>query len=226
MTSDSSPDILAASARDIIDAEQESGRILVVDDNAANIDVMLAFLEAEGYDLSIATTGEMALKIARHSAPHLILLDVMMPGMDGFATCRELKAEERTMDIPVIFVTAKKEVEDIVKGFASGGVDYISKPFRQEEVLSRVATHLKLRRLLITQERLIAKLNAALAEVNTLRGLLPICSYCKKIKDKKGAWKKLETYLRTHTQADFSHGICPDCLQKAMNIDIGGLDQP
>ncbi|SHO47957.1 response regulator [Desulfopila aestuarii] len=197
----------------------ESARILVVDDNTANIDVMLAFLEAEGYDLSIATNGETAIKIARHSRPDLILLDVMMPGMNGFETCRELKADERTREIPVIFVTAKKEVEDIVSGFQSGGVDYISKPFRQEEVLSRVSTHLRLRRLVVAQERLITKLNGALAEVDTLRGLLPICSYCKKIKDEKGAWKKLETYIRTHTQANFSHGICPECLEKAFQTD-------
>jgi len=203
----------------------ELARILVVDDNTANIDVMLAFLEADGYDLSIATNGETAIKIARHSRPDLILLDVMMPGMDGFATCRELKADEQTRDIPVIFVTAKKEVDDIVIGFQSGGVDYISKPFRQEEVLSRVRTHLRLRRLVIAQERLITKLNTALAEVDTLRGMLPICSYCKKIKDEKGAWKKLETYIRTHTQASFSHGICPECLEKTINIDFESLDE-
>jgi len=203
----------------------ESSRILVVDDNTANIDVMLAFLEAEGYDLSIATNGESAIKIARHSRPDLILLDVMMPGIDGFETCRKLKADEKTRDIPVIFVTAKKEVEDIVSGFQCGGVDYISKPFRQEEVLSRVGTHLSLRRLVIAQERLITKLNAALAEVDTLRGLLPICSYCKKIKDEKGAWKKLETYIRTHTQANFSHGICPECLEKTLSGDVDNLEQ-
>jgi len=145
----------------------ESARILVVDDNTANIDVMLAFLEAEGYDLSIATNGETAIKIARHSCPDIILLDAMMPGKDSFETCRELKADEKTRDIPVIFVTAKKEVEDIVSGFQCGGVDYISKPFGQEEVLSRVGTHLSLRRLVIARERLITKLNAALAEVDT-----------------------------------------------------------
>ncbi|TFG88618.1 MAG: response regulator transcription factor, partial [Candidatus Atribacteria bacterium] len=123
-----------------------------------------------------------------------------------------------TKDIPVIFVTAKKEVDDIVTGFRSGGIDYISKPFRQEEVLSRVGTHLRLRRLLVAQERLINKLNAALTEVQTLRGLLPICSYCKKIKDEQGNWQRIETYIRTRTKANFSHGICSECLQK---LDLG-----
>lgn len=199
-------------------------KILVVDDNAANIDVMLTFLEAEGYDLSIANSGEMALKIARHSQPDLILMDVMMPGMNGFETCRKLKADESTMEIPIIFVTAKKEVEDIVEGFRSGGIDYIAKPFRQEEVLSRVGTHLRLRRLLVAKEHLIKKLNLALAEVQTLRGLLPICSYCKKIKDEHGKWQKIETYIRTRTDAQFSHGICSECLQK-IDLEIDPDDQ-
>ncbi len=196
------------------DEFEEPLKILVVDDNAANIDVMLTFLEAEGYDLSIANSGEMALKIARHNQPDLILLDVMMPGMDGFETCRELKSDETTSEIPIIFVTAKKEVEDIVKGFRSGGIDYISKPFRQEEVLSRVGTHLHLRRLLIAKERLIDRLNTALEEAQTLRGLLPICSYCKKIQNEEGKWQNIETYIRTRTEAQFSHGICGECFNK------------
>lgn len=199
------------------DEFEEPVRILVVDDNAANIDVMLTFLEAEGYDLSIASSGEMALKIAQHNQPDLILLDVMMPGLDGYETCKQLKADESTAEIPVIFVTAKKEVEDIVKGFHSGGIDYISKPFRQEEVLSRVGTHLHLRRLLMAKERLIDKLNRALKEVQTLQGLLPICSYCKKIKNEQGHWQKVETYIRSRTDAQFSHGICSECLK---SIDI------
>lgn len=193
---------------------EDPAKVLVVDDNAANIDVILTFLEGDGYDLSIATSGEMALKIARHSVPDLILMDVMMPGMDGYETCRELKADPVTAQIPIIFVTAKKEMADVVNGFRSGGVDYISKPFRQEEMQSRVSTHISLRKMILAQERLIKQLNDALAEVNTLRGLLPICSYCKKIKDEKGKWKKLERYLREHSGAKFSHGICDECFKK------------
>lgn len=193
---------------------EEPAKVLVVDDNAANIDVMLTFLEGDGYDLSVATSGEMALKIARHSLPDLILMDIMMPGMDGLETCRELKADSATAQIPIIFVTAKKEVEDIVKGFRSGGVDYISKPFRQEEMQSRVSTHIRLRKMMLAQERLIKQLNNALAEVNTLQGLLPICSYCKNIRNEEGEWQKLEKYIREHSEANFSHGICDKCFKK------------
>lgn len=203
------------------EVKDEPASILIVDDNAANIDVMLTFLELDGYDFSVATSGEMALKIARHSIPDLILMDVMMPGMDGLETCKELKADPVTAEIPVIFVTAKKEVEDIVSGFRAGGVDYISKPFRQEEVQSRVGTHLRLRKLILAQERLIRQLNDALAEVGTLRGLLPICSYCKKIKDEDGQWQRMEKYIRTRTEADFSHGICDECFGRLnLNLEI------
>lgn len=191
--------------------ENKPGKILVVDDNTANIDVMLTFLEMEGYDISIATSGKMALHVTKHDLPDLILLDVMMPDMDGFETCRELKKDPKTAAIPIIFVTAKKETTDIVQGFQSGGVDYISKPYRQEEVLSRVNTHLQLRHLMETQKQLINELNQALNEVKTLKGILPICSYCKKIRDDKGLWHQMEKYIATRSETEFSHGICEEC---------------
>ena len=196
-----------------------NSKVLVVDDNTANIDVMLTFLEMEGYEISIATSGEMALHVARHDQPDLILLDVMMPNMDGFETCRILKGDPKTEPIPIIFVTAKKETADIVQGFQSGGVDYISKPYRQEEVLSMVKTHLQLRQLIKTQEQLIDELNRALDEVKTLKGILPICSYCKKIRDKEGQWHQMEKFISDRSDSQFSHGICGDCFA---TLDLGG----
>ncbi|BHH85904.1 response regulator [Desulforhopalus sp. 52FAK] len=196
---------------DLKDPKKSAGSILVVDDNTANIDVMLTFLEMEGYDISIATSGKMALHVASHDQPELILLDVMMPNMDGFETCRKLKDDPATATIPIIFVTAKKETADIVQGFKAGGVDYISKPYRQEEVISRVRTHLQLRRLMENQERLIDELNQALKEVKTLKGILPICSYCKKIRDEEGHWHQMEKYIATRSDSEFSHGVCEEC---------------
>ena len=118
--------------------------ILIVDDTPANVDVLRQTLEPEDYEILVATSGEMALNIARRTLPDLMLLDVLMPGMDGFETCRQLKGEESTQDIPVIFITVKDETESVVEGFRVGGVDYIVKPFQQEEVLARVKTHLKI----------------------------------------------------------------------------------
>lgn len=112
--------------------------VLIVDDTPANIDILWNMLEGEEYRVSVAKNGEAALKTVARSCPDLILLDVMMPGLDGFETCRHLKSDEKTRDIPVIFITAKNTPEDMVKGFTLGGVDYVAKPFRQEEVCVRV----------------------------------------------------------------------------------------
>ena len=121
--------------------------ILIVDDQPANLSILSDALEPEGYRILAAPSGEVALDIARRVLPDLILLDVLMPGMDGFETCRQLKNEESTREIPVIFVTAKDETESVVEGFRVGGVDYIPKPFEKEEALARVETHLKIHRL-------------------------------------------------------------------------------
>lgn len=125
--------------------------VLIVDDTPANISLLRNILAADHYQIYVATTGEAALKVARQSQPALILLDVMMPGMDGFATCRALKANPQLADIPVIFITAKNDDQDIVAGFQAGGVDYLSKPVRVEEVRARVATHLRIQQYANTQ---------------------------------------------------------------------------
>jgi two-component system, sensor histidine kinase and response regulator len=140
-------------------------KILIVDDTPANIDVLDQFLEKEGYNISVAPSGEAALELATRIVPDLILLDVMMPGIDGFETCLCLKADETTREIPIIFITAKNETEDIVKGFSLGGVDYITKPFRQEEVCARIHLHLKMKLLMGALE----SKNKKLAELNDLK---------------------------------------------------------
>lgn len=122
-------------------------RILLVDDVAENLSVLSASLEPGGYELLVATSGAEALALAAKAVPDLILLDILMPDLDGLETCRRLKAEPQTRDIPVIFLTARNEVEVVVAGFRAGGVDYVIKPFQAEEVLSRAATHLRLSRL-------------------------------------------------------------------------------
>ena len=129
-------------------------KILLVDDVPANLAVLSAALEPAGYEIFAAPNGASALKVAARARPDLILLDIMMPELDGFETCRRLKQGEATREIPVIFLTARTEMECVVEGFRAGGVDYVVKPFQTEEVLSRVATHLRLNRL--TRE-LIAK---------------------------------------------------------------------
>ena len=124
-----------------------SETILIVDDTPANLGVLVETLGAAGYQLRVAEDGEEALAQTEQTRPDLILLDVMMPGIDGFETCRRLKARETTRDVPVLFMTALSETTDKVKAFAAGGVDYITKPIEHEEALARVRTHLTLQRL-------------------------------------------------------------------------------
>ncbi len=126
---------------------KEEQTILIVDDNATNIRVLTTLLEGQGFTTLIARNGTGALETANYAAPDLILLDVMMPGMDGFETCRRLKADVNTKDIPVIFMTALSHTENKVKGFQVGAVDYVVKPLQHDEVIARVSTHLRLQAL-------------------------------------------------------------------------------
>jgi len=121
--------------------------ILVVDDTPGNLRLLMGILDKHGYEVRVASNGDLALRTVQSTPPDLILLDIKMPNMDGYQVCEHLKAEEWTRDIPVIFISALGEVVDKVKGFEMGGVDYITKPFQPEEVLARVETHLTLRKL-------------------------------------------------------------------------------
>ncbi len=169
----------------------------------------------------IAKSGEHALYQISRCSPDLILLDVLMPDMDGFETCRHLKANSATSKIPVIFITAMTDVEYKIKGFEVGGVDYIDKPFQQAEVLARVNTHLTIHTL---QQQLEAQnvqlheknvqLETALDKIKLLSGMLPICCNCKKIRNNKGYWEDVVVYVQDNSDAVFSHGMCPDCSRK------------
>ena len=139
-----------------------TGLILIVDDTPTNLDVISEALSDAGYTVAIATSGERALKQLERRSPDLILLDVMMPGIDGFETCVRLKANPKTCDIPVIFMTALSDAESKIKGFEVGAVDYITKPFQEREVLARVKTHLQLSFLTHNLEQQVSQKNAQL----------------------------------------------------------------
>jgi DNA-binding response OmpR family regulator len=167
--------------------------ILAVDDNTKNLQFLGKLLSSNGFEVAMAQSGQQALNFMLKEEPDLILLDIMMPEMDGYTVCEKIKANFSTRHIPVIFLTAKTETSDVVKGFDVGGVDYVTKPFNAEELLARVKTHI---------------------EVKILRGLLPICSQCKKIRDDQGFWEQVERYFETHAQVTFTHSLCPDCMDK------------
>lgn len=218
----------------MIEPDPAQCSILIVDDVAKNIQLIGNILGGEGYELAFATSGQKALEIASSGAFDLILLDIMMPGTDGYAVCRQLRSNGQTHDLRIIFLTAKTQGDDIVKGFECGAVDYITKPFNPAELVMRVRTHLALKKIqdLVAAKNLeLEKMNQALetlngelkdaiSEIKTLQGLLPICSNCKKIREadadpkRPESWVPFEVYMNHHTEATFTHGICPECVKK------------
>ena len=179
---------------------EEGNLVLIVDDNPANVQVLGSILKEAGYLISVVRSGAQALSWVEQGVPDLVLLDIMMPDMDGYETCRRLKAMDKMKPIPIIFLTARAQTEDIVLGFEVGGVDYVTKPFQTAELLARIRTHLELKR--------------ARDEIATLRGFIPICASCKSIRDDAGLWEQVENYIARHSEAVFSHSICPDCMEK------------
>lgn len=172
--------------------------ILAVDDTRQNLDLLSKILEGVGYGVALAMGGSEALELAAKENPDLILMDILMPGMNGIEACRRLKGDPATQDIPVIFLTSKTESAEILSGFEAGAVDYVTKPFRVSELVARVHVHVKLRR--------------AQQEIRTLRGILPTCSQCQKIRDEQGRWRSLDSYIAERSEAEFSIGFCPDCI--------------
>jgi CheY-like chemotaxis protein len=201
-------------------------RILIVDDSETSRRLLHAWLTRAGYtDVMAVDSGPAALQrvtnplAPRESDVDLILLDIEMAGMDGIHTCRRLRAEPHLHDTPVIMVTAKTDPHTIAEAFSAGAMDYIVKPVQKVELLARVRSALALKRETdarkAREEQLLAKnldLQRAMHEIQVLRGLINICSYCKKIKNDQGTWQQVELYLREHTEAEFSHGICADCI--------------
>ena len=143
-----------------------SDRILVVDDTTANLQLLTKILTEQGYTVHPASDGELAVRFVQTILPDLILLDIKMPGMDGYEVCRRLKADERTCSIPIIFISILEDEHDKVRGFQAGAVDYIIKPFQPEEVLARVSTHLRLQKLTVRLEQEVSERTDELATAN------------------------------------------------------------
>lgn len=167
--------------------------VLIVDDNQNNLVLLGTLLRDNGYEAVEIGDGPRVLEYLSTNSADLILLDIVMPEIDGYEICKQLKANLATRHIPVIFLTAKTGPDDVVRGFEVGGVDYVTKPFHAVELLARVKTHV---------------------EMKLLKGILPICSKCKKIRNQEGFWTQLETYLEAHADALFSHGLCKDCAER------------
>jgi DNA-binding response OmpR family regulator len=191
--------------------ESNAPFVVIVDDVHENVRILHHCLKDDGYSFAVARNANELFELVARRSPTLILLDVMLPDLDGFSALERLRADPSLEDVPVIFVTARNEREDRIRGFGVGGVDYVAKPFDAAEVRARVRTHIALRTALEEQRRLNSELKEALEKVRSLEGIIPICARCKSVRNDEGYWTQVERYLAEHTNATFSHGLCPDC---------------
>ncbi len=196
--------------------------VLIVDDTPEIRDMLSVILESAGYqDLLFAESAAEAferLGMGGSGAPSVdvdvVLMDVRMPDLDGVEACRRIKAVERFRDTPIIMVTAVAEAGFLEAAFAAGAVDYLTKPVNRLELLARMRSAVRLKREMDRRKTREQELEQALREVKVLRGMLPICSHCKKIRNDQDLWQTVESYIKDHAAVDFSHGICPECLDK------------
>jgi CheY-like chemotaxis protein len=202
--------------------------ILIVDDSPDQHQLLRSMLTKAGHaDIVAADSAQAAFTALQPDDTHvpmnidLILMDVLMPDIDGITACRQIKQSDRLRDIPVIMVTAKNDIENLKEAFSAGAMDYITKPVNRIELLARVASALTLKREMDCRKeresdlrRSNEDLQRALKEVKALRGLIPICASCKKVRNDGGFWQQLEEYLSEHSDAQFSHGICQVCVKK------------
>ena len=182
-------------------------RILIADDDRMSTMMLSRSLVRWGFEVVVAHDGDAAWnEISGGTPPALAIVDWMMPGIDGIELCRRLRAASLPTPVYVILLTARTSRQDLVAGLEAGADDYLTKPFDPDELRARI--HVGQRTLEL------------IASVKRLTGLLPICSYCKRIRSDSDYWEQVESYISEHTDARFSHGICPTCYDKV----IGELD--
>jgi DNA-binding response OmpR family regulator len=195
-------------------------RILVAEDDAVTRKILAATLERLGWEVTTAPDGTAAWgaleTLGGKNAPELVLLDWMMPGMDGIEICRKLRSTPGFEFLYIILLTSRGEKEDLAMGLMAGANDYITKPFHPIELESRVRVGERMVKLQRSLASRVTELEAALAHVQRLQGLLPICSYCKKVRNEANYWEQVDSYLTTHSDVELTHGICPQCLETMM----------
>lgn len=191
-------------------------RVLIADDDAALRHGLRVQLERWGYEPVVCEDGEAARAVLRApDPPPLAILDWSMPGADGVTLCREIRSTPGLATTYVVLLTARDTREEMVAGLVGGADEYIIKPFDWGVLRARINTGARIASLQQSLAQRVNELQTALDLVNKLSGLLPICSYCKRIRKEEDRWQQLETYLSEHSEAEFSHGVCPDCYERA-----------
>jgi sigma-B regulation protein RsbU (phosphoserine phosphatase) len=196
-------------------------KILIAEDDVLARRTLQVPLTRWGYQVVIATDGTEALRVLESSnAPKLAILDWMMPGLDGVEVCRRVRENPRALPAYLILLTARGASEDVIQGLDAGANDYVTKPFDRDELRARVKVGVRVVELQTSLADRVSELERALAGVKQLQGLLPICCYCKKIRDDRNYWQQVEGYISDHSEAQFSHGVCPACYEEHVRPEL------
>jgi DNA-binding response OmpR family regulator len=197
-------------------------KVLVVDDSPDILLLSTSILRRAGYEVLEASTGKECIDAVQTHHPDLVVLDVMLPDMKGMDVCKQMKNDKRSEDIFVILASGIQVSSELqAEGLDIGADGYIVRPISNKEFLARVQAGERIKRAEDAlrakereQEELVSQLKEALTEIKTLKGFIPICASCKKIRDDEGYWDQLEAYISKHTDAVFTHGLCPECVEK------------
>jgi len=201
-------------------------RVLVADDDLVSRRIMQLHLAKWGYEARTASDGlEAAQVLESPEAPNLAILDWMMPGIDGIDIVRKVRQAAHEVPSYLILLTSRIDKEDLVQGLEAGADDFLRKPYDPGELRARLNVGARVVELQRRLSERVREAQDALARVKQLSGLLPICSYCKKIRKDGSYWEQLECYISEHSEAHFSHGICPGCYDKVVRTMFGDSEQ-
>jgi two-component system, OmpR family, response regulator VanR len=236
--------------------KREKTGILIVEDSPTQAKILQHTLEKHNFEVYKTKNGKEALEYLNDHEPALIISDIIMPEMNGYEFCKEVKSNQRLRAIPIILLTMLSEPEDVIKGLESGADNFMTKPYDEQALMARIhyvlnnaelresrtsemgieiafagkkhlitSNRIQILDLLISTyenaiqktrelEKTVRELTHAHETIKTLKGLIPICANCKKVRNDAGFWEQIEMYIRDHSEAEFTHGFCPDCMQK------------
>ena len=199
-------------------------KILIAEDDAMACQLLAGVLVKWGYEVLVTTDGlEAARVLTSEDPPPVAILDWAMPGMTGVDVCRRVRETPSASALYLLLLTARGEQDDIVAALEAGADDFVVKPFDPPELRARVRVGERIARLQRSLADRVAALEGALAQVTDLQGLLPICMYCKKIRNDGNYWQRVENYIAEHSGATFSHGICPECVATRVRPEMDRL---
>lgn len=200
-------------------------KILIADDDEISRRILEVTLTVAGHEVVVTQNGAAAWAILeQEDSPKLAILDWMMPEMDGLEVCRQARRLPSSTPVYIILLTAKARKEDVVRGLEAGANDFMHKPFNREELRARVRVGEMVVNLRQNLAARVEELENALEQVKLLQGILPICSYCKDIRNDQNSWQHLDIYVAEHSEAQFSHSICPTCYESVIKTQFEGRE--